>query len=106
MTEEEKLSNEDFEKIENLICGTKAETLAEIEEKKTRLELSEKLNKYIFLLEKENEELKTTISKMETVIEKMKCCGNCKYYRYTGTCMNDDEEVAGDCSCDKWELAE
>ena len=39
-------------------------------------------------------------------IEKMKCCGNCKQYRYTGTCMIDDEEIAGDCHCDKWELAE
>jgi len=84
----EKLSDEDFEKIENLICGTKAETLAELEEKKTRLELSEKLNKYLFGLEKENEELKKQLEKMKCFIHSE--IDFCMYCPLTNECENSE----------------
>lgn len=88
--------------------GVRDELEKENEELKEKLkneisfnEQSETVKKY----QEQIEELKAHCKAVDDVNEKMKCCGNCENYRFTGTCMIDDEEVVGDCICDKWELA-
>lgn len=53
-------------------------------------------------LQKQNGELTDKVKELESQIEKMKCCGNCKY---CGTpCTHPSDEICED--LDKWELAD
>ena len=50
----------------------------------------------------------TQIAELEKQIEKMKCCGNCKYYQgYKCNVTNGNPFIKHDCiKHNKWELAE
>lgn len=52
-------------------------------------------------------ELEETINKLREQIEKMKCCGKCKYYNHsTKECKITKLFHFYASSCDKWELEE
>lgn len=60
-------------------------------------------------LEKEKCELLGLIQGKDKLIEKMKCCGNCKLlcFDYADLfCTGKDEYIDANEVCDKWELAE
>ena len=54
----------------------------------------ESLSKHILDLQKDKDNLTDRVRELEQQIEKMKCCGNCKYYKFQNdagyyTCTRD-----------------